>query len=170
MINEFKNFKYIEESYLDSNFAPLYHKTTTYDFYKIINENILRTTNIKHPFKNKFIKMVSLTRNPNLDLSYFKLFLDVIIELNKNILIRNYKIIPYDFFIHTGKEKFPKSNTLRKEPFENEEIILSNINNILNFIISVDFKNDSILDRQVAMTIPILRKNNIKIYNNGKIF
>jgi hypothetical protein len=125
MINEFKNFKYIEESYLDSNFAPLYHKTTTYDFYKIINENILRTTN---------------------------------------------KIIPYDFFIHTGKEKFPKSNTLRKEPFENEEIILSNINNILNFIISVDFKNDSILDRQVAMTIPILRKNNIKIYNNGKIF
>jgi hypothetical protein len=47
---------------------------------------------------------------------------------------------------------------------------LSNINNILDFIISVNFKNDSILDRQVAMTIPILRKNNIKIYNNGKIF
>jgi hypothetical protein len=163
MINKFKNFKYIEESYLDSNFDPLYHKTTTYDFYKIIEENTLRTTKIPHPFKKELIKMVSLTRNPNLDLSYFKLFLDVIIELDRDILIKNH-------IIHTGKEKFPKSNILRKDPFENEEIILSDINNITDFIISVNFKNDSIIDKQVAMIIPILRKNNIKIYNNGKIF
>ena len=167
-INNFYN--YIEESYLDSNFTPIYHKTTTYDFYKIINENILRTSEVKHPFNNEFIKMVSFTRNPKLDLSYFKFFLDVVIKLDKNLLNKNYKIIPYDFFINTNKEKFPKSNLSRKEPFEFEEIILKDIDNVIDYIISVDFENNTITDRQVAMTLPILRKNNIKIYNNGEIF
>lgn len=167
-INNFYN--YIEESYLDSNFAPIYHKTTTYDFYKIINENTLRTSEVKHPFNNKLIKIISFTRNPKLDLSYFKFFLDVVIKLDKNLLNKNYKIIPYDFFINTNKEKFPKSNILRKEPFEYEEIILKDIDNFMDYIISVDFENNTITDRQVAMTLPILRKNNIEIYNNGEIF
>ena len=34
---------FLEESYLDSNFAPLYHKTNTYDLYHI---PILRSKNI----------------------------------------------------------------------------------------------------------------------------
>lgn len=39
MIKDF--FIFIDESYLDSNYTPLYHHTTTYAFFSIINDNVL---------------------------------------------------------------------------------------------------------------------------------
>lgn len=167
MIKKFNNF-FIDESYLESGYAPLYHHTTTYGFINIINEDRLKKTDIENPLNSEKVKMVSLSRNKNLDLSYYKFNIDVVIELDTNKLNKNYKIIPYDFFIHLKKEDKPKSSILRNSPFEFEEIILSDIENITEYIISVNFKDDSILDRQIASILPKLRQKNITIYNNGR--
>jgi hypothetical protein len=164
MIKKFNIFT-IEEAYLESNLAPLYHHTTTYNFINIINDN-----KFENPFKLDKIKMVSLSRSKYLDLSYYKFHLDVVIELDRIKLSENYRIIPYDFFIHSKKEDKPKSSLERISPFEYEEIILEDINNIMDFIISINFKEDSILDRQIASIIPILSKKNITLYSNGKIY
>ena len=169
MIKKFNIFT-IEESYLESNLAPLYHHTTTYNFINIINDNKLKRTEIENPFKLDKIKMVSLSRSKDLDLSYYKFHLDVVIELDRIKLSSKYKIIPYDFFIHSKKEDKPKSSLERTSPFEYEEIILEDINNIFDYIISINFKDDSILDRQIASIIPILSKKNITLYSNGKIY
>lgn len=168
MIKDFSIF--LDESYLDSNYAPLYHHTTTYYFFDIINDDKLKKTEVEHPFNKEKIKMVSLTRKKDLDLSYFKFFLDIVIELDTNLLKRNYRIIPYDFFIHSNREENSKSNIKRREPFEFEEIVLKDIENLMQYIISVNFKDNSILDRQMASLLPILLKNNKTIYNNGKLY
>ena len=147
--------KFIDESYLDSNYAPLYHNTTTYAFTDIIIDNKLKKTEFENSYNGKKIKMVSLTRKKDLDL---------------NLLSRKYKIIPYDFFIHSEKEFQAKSDILRKEPFEFEEIILNDIDNIMYYIISVNFLGTSILDREIAKILPLLKNNNKIIYNNGKLY
>lgn len=72
------------------------------------------------------MKIVSLTRNKKIDFSYYKPYLDVIIELDKNKLLKKYKIIPYDYFIQSGKDDKTKSNPNRNF-FESEEIILYDI-------------------------------------------
>lgn len=69
MIKDFSIF--IDESYLDSNYAPLYHHTTTYAFFSIINDNELKKTEIENSYKGKKIKMVSLTRKKDLDLEHY---------------------------------------------------------------------------------------------------
>ena len=38
----------------------------------------------------------------------------------------------------------------------------------MDYIISIDFQNNSILDRPVAFVLPILRNRKITIYNDGK--
>jgi len=156
------------ESYLLSNFAPLYHYTDMKSFINILITNKIEKTRMEHPFKGSKIKMVSLSRLKNLDLGYLKPFLDIVIELDKNKLNKKYKIIPYDFFICSRKEIYPKSNLKRKEHFEYEEIIIDDIDNILGYIISVDFRNGSIFDRDINDILDILEKNNIKIYTDGK--
>lgn len=90
--------------------------------------------------------------------------------MDTNLLNKKYKIIPYDFFIHSKKEVRPKSDNSRKEPFEFEEIILKDIDNIMDYIISVNFKDMSIFDRQIASILPILKTNNKIIYKNGKLY
>ena len=162
--------KFIDESYLDSNYAPLYHNTTTYAFTDIIIDNKLKKTEFENSYNGKKIKMVSLTRKKDLDLNYYKPFLDIVVELDTNLLSRKYKIIPYDFFIHSEKEFQAKSDILRKEPFEFEEIILNDIDNIMYYIISVNFLGTSILDREIAKILPLLKNNNKIIYNNGKLY
>jgi hypothetical protein len=94
--------------------------------------------------------------------------IDVNIELDRNKLMKLYKIIPYDFFIHSRIDDKPKSNTKRESTFEFEEIILKDINNVMDYIISIDFQNNSILDRPVGACLPILRNRKIIIYNNGE--
>lgn len=158
------------ESYLESNYAPLYHNTSTYSFYYIIKDNILKRSYHDNPFNNNKIKMISLSRNKNLDISYYNSLLDVVIELDTNLLNKKYKIIPYDYFIHSNKEDKPKSNINRKQPFEFEEIILNDINNIIFYIISVNFKNYSIFNDRISELLPFLKNKNIKIYNDGKLY
>ena len=166
MIKQF--FKFIEESYLKSNKAPLYHFTTLNGFLNIIENNIIRVGEYDNIFKGGNIKFISLTREGKLDLNHYKIDIDIRLELDKNELSKKYKIIPYDFFIQSGKENKPKSNIKRKEPFEFEEIILEDIKNIDKYIISVNFRNDSIFDKPVGKILKILKHKNIKIYENGK--
>lgn len=162
-----KWFDYIIDSYLETNNAPLYHRTTTYGFLEIIKSNTLKMTEFDNIYQDSIIHMVSFTRNKNLNLDYYKPFLDVVIEIDREKLKDNYKIIKYDFFIHNKMEDKPKSNINRIEPFEFEEIVIKDISNIDRYIISVNFENNSLMDKQVASLIPILREKNIKIYNNG---
>jgi hypothetical protein len=159
---------FIEESYLDSSKDPLYHYTNIYTFYKILNDNKSDIGFFENPFLGKNIKFISLSRNPNLDFSYYKMDLDVIIELDNNKLRNNYKIIPYDYFIRSGKTNYTKSDLRRKEPFEFEEVILEDIENIKSYILSVNFLDDSILLPIFTNILPILKENKIKILKDGK--
>jgi hypothetical protein len=159
---------FIEESYLDSSKAPLYHYTNIYTFYKILNDNKLNIGFFENPFLDKNIKFISLSRDPNLNLSYYKIDLDVIIELDNNKLRNNYKLIPYDYFVRSGKTEYTKSDLRRKDPFEFEEIILKDIENIKSYILSVNFLDDSILLPIFVNILPILKENKIKILKDGK--
>ena len=67
MINNFNNF-------IDDN-APLYHHTNIYSLYDILKDDTLKVTNFNNKYLNTEIKMVSLSRNPNLNISYYKEFL-----------------------------------------------------------------------------------------------
>ncbi len=73
---------FIEESYLDSSKAPLYHYTNIYTFYKILNDNKLNIGFFENPFLDKNIKFISLSRDPNLNLSYYINFLFKFIWIN----------------------------------------------------------------------------------------
>lgn len=156
------------ESYLLSNFAPLYHQTSVYGFINIMKSNIISKTKHTHPYKNEKIKMISLTRDKNLILDHT--IIDISIELDTHKLKEKYKIIPYDYFIHSNMENKPKSDIHRKSKFEPEEMILRDIENIMDYIISVDFKNDSIFEYIILPLIPILRKEGKIIYSNGKVY
>jgi hypothetical protein len=162
--------QFIEESYLDSSKAPLYHYTDIYTFFKILNDNKLNVGFFENPFLDSSVKFVSLSRNPDLDFTYYKFNLDVVIELDNNKLRNNYKLIPYDFFIKSEKTKYSKFDTRRKEPFEFEEVILEDINNIISYILSVNFRDDSILLPVFTNIFTILKKNKIKILKDGKEF
>lgn len=166
MINNFNNF--IDESYLLSNNAPLYHHTNIYSLYDILKDDTLKVTNFNNKYLNTEIKMVSLSINPNLNLSYYKEFLDVVIELDRTLLKQKYKIIPYDFFIHNKKEDKPKSKIDRKQPFEFEEIVLKDIESIKSYLVSIDFKDDSISNPIFGSIFKILKERNIKIKKDGK--
>lgn len=158
----------IDESYLESGKAPLYHYTNIWTFFKIINENKLKVGIFENPYLNKKIKVISLSRNPNLDLSYYRDDLDTIIELDSNLLKNKNKIIPYDFFIHNRSENKPKSKISRISPVEFEEILFNDLDNITEYILSVNFIDDAILLPIFSNILPILKKNNIKILNDGK--
>jgi len=160
----------VEESYLDSNNAPLYHYTNIIQFIDIFEKNILNRGDFENPINKENLKIVSLTRNPKLDMSYYKFDLDVVLELNKDLLMKNYKIIPYDYFINKGVEDNPKSSLKRKEPFEFEEIILSDVSNLDRYLISINFINNSIFYKDILNILPKIKDKNIKIYNNGKEF
>jgi hypothetical protein len=138
--------EFIDESYLDSSKAPLYHYTNIYSLYKILNDDKLNIGFFENPFLDKNIKFISLSRSPNLDLSYYKMDLDVVIELDNNKL-RD-----------------------RKEPFEFEEIILKDIEGIKSYILSINFIDDSILLPIFINILPILKENKIKILKDGKEF
>ena len=163
-----KNFTdYIEESYLDSNHAPLYHICGIHSLYDILKDNILKKGYFENPLNGEFLHMVSLTRYKKLNLNYYKEFCECIIELDKNKLSQNYKIYKYDFFIHAKQEDKPKSNINRNKPIEFEEMILNDILNIDKYILSIDFINNSlsIISNEL---LSLLTMKNIKILNNGK--
>jgi hypothetical protein len=130
-----KFLKYLE-SYLHSNHTPLYHFTTSFVLNEILRSNTLNVGYYKNPIKDEFNYFVSLTRN-----KFFKNVRksNIRIELDKNKLRNNYKLIPYDYFIHSNIEIYPKSNMKRKNNFEFEEIIIQNIENVHLYILSINF-------------------------------
>lgn len=162
-----KYIKSLEESYLLSNRAPLYHLTDIMSLYDILSDNKLKRTEFDNIFKDKVINMVSLTRNSDLNLSYYKEFLDVVIELDRDMLNSKYKIIPYDFFINNKKEIHAKSSIMRKSPFEFEEIILKDIDNVISYIISLNFKDEGIYNPIFNQILKLIKNKNIKIKKDG---
>lgn len=161
------NFRSFLESYLKSGRQPIYHITDTVSLISIINDNLLKVSSHKNILNNKPINMVSFTRNPKLDLSYYKDCLDVIIEIDFDKLSKKYKIIPYDFFVNSGKENLPKSNLRRTSEFEFEEIIIGDVENIMDYIISIDFRNDSIYNMGISDILTTIKSNGIKIKVDG---
>lgn len=86
------NFKdFIEESYLESNFAPIYHFTNSYYLLTILRENILKVGWFDNPFFGKKIKIISFARNNKLNIGNYKIDLNVILcfDKNKMLLINN---------------------------------------------------------------------------------
>ena len=145
------------ESYLKSNFSPIYHLTNDYYLLEILKSNIISKGWTENPFFGKKIKIVSLTREPSFRLS-FKEDSNIVIELDKNKMIMDgYRFIPYDFFIQSGKEDKPKSNTNRKQPFEFEECLKSDITNIKKYIISVNFTSDLFYTKSSIDSIKLLK-------------
>ena len=162
-IISYENFS-VYESYLESNFAPLYHYTAPFEFIEIIKTNTLNVGFYDNIFNKKKIKILSLSRSKKLNFDYYKPFKDVIIELKTHKLRENYKIYKYDFFIHRGIEIYTKSIPTRIQPFEFEEIILTDVHNIIDYISSITFKNNSIklIDEN---TLNVLNQNNINLYD-----
>jgi hypothetical protein len=167
-VNQIDNFNsFIEESYLDSNYAPIYHFTNNFYIDSILEDNELKVGWFENPFFGKKVKIISFSRSNKLDLSHYKDNINVILCLDKNKLIINgFKLHPYDFFIQIGKETLPKSNKERKQPYEFEEATLKNISNIDKYLISIDFLNGSIYDSYKSVNI--LKKKNIEIYEDGR--
>ena len=158
---------FIEESYLESNFAQIYHFTNNYYLLTILRENVLKVGWFDNPFFGKNVKIVSFTRNNKLNVGNYKTDLNVILCVDKNkMLLDGYKLYPYDYFIQSGKEIHTKSNILRSKPFEFEEASNVDIINIDKYIIYVDFLEDSLFDSSTS--INILKKKNIPIYEAGR--
>lgn len=164
------NFELFCESYLESNYAPLYHNTDYLSFIDIINDNELKCSSNPNLFDGEIVSMVSLTRKKDLDLSYYNPYLEIEIELDANKLRNKYKLIPYDYFIHNNREKLSKSNINREYPFEYEEMVLVDIDNVMNYIISINFKNNIIFNKSIQTIIPILKNKNIILYNDGEVY
>lgn len=132
-----KFFKFVE-SYLKSNDAPLYHFTSSFVLNEILLSNKITVGYYKNPYLKDFFYFVSLTRNKNFE-NYRTANLSI--ELNKDKLKNNYKIIPYDYFIHSKMEKYPKSNMNRIKEYEFEEIILNDIENLNKYISAINFSD-----------------------------
>ena len=165
MMSNFQDF--LEESYLESNFGPIYHFTNSYYLYSILSENILKTGWFENPFFGKNLKIVSFSREKNMNIDEYKADLDIIICINKNkMIIDGYKLYPYDYFIQSGKEKYSKSNILRTKPFEFEEASKIDISNIDKYIMFIDFLKDSLFNS--SNSVKILKKKNIPIYEDGR--
>ena len=62
-VNNFDSF--IDESYLESNYAPLYHFTNIFYLEPILEENELKVGWFENPFFKNKSKIVSFSRNKN---------------------------------------------------------------------------------------------------------
>lgn len=153
--------EFIIDSYLDSNNAPLYHVTDAWTLVNLIlKENILKVGYFNHPTEIGNGKFLSLSR----DISFRNDHRDneVIICLDKNKLINNYKIVPYDFYIHTKKEKYKKWEVDRKR-FENEEIIHTEIKKLNKYIVYIKFIDIDLYNEYEYQLSKYIDEYNIKI-------
>ena len=129
--------KFIDESYLEDNFAPLYHFTSTFPLNEILDDDCLNVGYYENSYKEGKLQFVSLTRNKNLKLNFREM--NIRLERDQNLLRNDFKIIPYDFYVHSKLETQPKSSIKRKQPVEYEEIILNNIKNLHKYLISINY-------------------------------
>jgi hypothetical protein len=167
MIKDF--FDFIDEGYLDSNHAPLYHFTDNWYLRRIVRTNSLQVGFFEHDINSDSDKknIVSLTREKNFKILH-KNF-TVKICLDKNKLVNGYKISPYDFFIKNGTEIYSKWNTKRIKPFESEEIVYYDIDNLNRYILYIDFFDISYLYECLDDIRDYIDKNNVEIRVSEKI-
>lgn len=162
MISIFRIF----ESYLKSNFAPLYHFTTLLTLSEILDDNVLKVGYYDNPFFGKISNFVSLTRNDKFKFKFRKV--DCRMKLDRNLLRSNYKIIPYDFFIQSNTEIYPKSDIKRTSYFEFEEVVSDNITNLNNYLISIDFYSIEDIFRIYKVLSSYVKRFDTEITLNGK--
>ena len=164
-ILNYKEYSYIEiyESYLESNYAPLYHYTDNWAIKSIIETDTLNIGWYDAPFFGKLSKFISLTRNSYFDLSHYRRA-DCRITLDLDLLKNDYKVISYDYFIHSKKTDISKVESEKRKkinvPYEAEEVILENITNIHKYIISIDYFNITdfyFIEKELKL---LLQKNN----------
>jgi len=174
MILKFKEFTNEMKSDLISNHAPLYHFTNSFYLIDIINDDVLSKGWFQHKVRNKNTSIVSLTRNKNFNITYYKNDTNIRICLDSDKLRHDYSIIPYDFFINSNTEHLPKSNPNRKSKYEYEEICSNNIYNIHKYIISIDLIKYVMEYENGSLDLPIKKllnlNKNIKInvlYNHN---
>ncbi len=169
-IEKYDNF--IDESFLETNRAPLYHFTYSYYLNTILNENKLKIGDIDSPINNNFYKIISFTRNKNMVSPEHRRDINVRLEFNTDRLRHDYRLIPYDFYIHQKSETKPKSNILRTKNVEFEEVCLKDIEDINKYLTKIEFiiENDSEYYLCLTNLKNYLFKNNkIEIYYNGEI-
>lgn len=131
------NYKNFNESYLKSNFGPLYHFTDVFSLKEILNTNSLNIGLYDNMVFGEIRKTISLTRDKNFKFDFRNT--SVRLSLDKNKLLNNYKILPFDYFIQSRKEDKSKSNIDRKLPYESEEIIKRKISNLNEYLIDINF-------------------------------
>ncbi len=137
------NYDDYNESYLEGSRAPLYHYTDTWALANIIEDDVLKIGWYDNPLGSDSVKIISLSRDSLLNIDYYR-DINCRIVLNKDLLLKHsYKVIPYDFFIQSNKTNFGKIETQKRldnrVPYESEEILLKDIENVGRFIISIDF-------------------------------
>ncbi len=163
MIRGFLDF--IDESYLDSSNAPLYHFTTTWSLNQILKSNELSIGYFDHKIGDKILKIVSLTRDKNLNIDNKEFELKV--SLDKNRLVNRYKLRPYDFF--GAKSDRKKWEIDRVNPYESEEITECNIKDLNQYILYIDFFDVSFIYPYLKDIKTYLNKYNIECRIREKI-
>lgn len=158
-------FDFVDESYLDSNHAPLYHFTSIWSLIGIFKLNTLSLGYYDHNFGGNIKKIVSLTRDRffNIDNKEF----EVKICLDKDKLINNHKMNPFDFFSGKGDKK--KWNIDRVNPFEFEEVINCDIKNLNRYILYIDFFDIDFIYPHLSDVKTYINKYNIECRIKEKI-
>lgn len=138
----------------------MYHFTDAWTLVTILNDNILNIGYFDHPTEIGDTKMLSLTRDINFRLDHRDN--EVIICLDKNKLINNYKITPYDFYIKTNKE-FLKKWELDRIRYENEEILYKKIKDLNKYILYIKFIDTDVYNEYERQISEYVKKYKIKI-------
>lgn len=163
MIRGFLDF--IDESYLDSSNAPLYHLTTSWSLNQILKSNELSIGYFDHKIGDKILKIVSLTRDKNLNIDSKEFELKI--SLDKNRLVNRYKLRPYDFF--GAKSDRKKWEIDRVNPYESEEITECNIKDLNQYILYIDFFDVGFIYPYLKDIKTYLNKYNIECRIREKI-
>lgn len=121
----------------------LYYYATKYDLKKILFSNTI----MKCEFKSNNKKFIIVNDSKEIIEEYYKPYIDIIIELDRNKLKQKYEI------------EIDKNY---------KYIIYDDIENIYNYILSINFLNESIFDSDISKFINNIIEKNIKIYVNGK--
>lgn len=152
-----KNFiDFIDESYLNSNNAPLYHFTTTWSLNQILKLNKLSVGYFDHIINGESLKTLSLTRNKKFDIED-KIF-EVKICLDKNKIVNN--------FFNFDKRKWDPD---RNNSYEFEEFSECTISDLNKYILYIDFFDIDYIWTYLNDIKEYINKYNIEFRINEKI-
>jgi len=155
---------YINEGYFRQN---LYHFTTLYPLKKIFEEDKLDLGYYDNPVNGENKRTLSLTRNKNFKLERYS---TLILEFDGDLLYQDYKIIPYDYYMQSGKETKTKSDPNRKHIVQSEEIILKPLYDVHKYLVSVEFYDYNDIYKETLLIEKLLELNSeIKFKYKNKV-